>query len=523
MHLTKLIEKTMKKYLYIFIISLSLIGATSCTEKNDFIPEPTPTSVIVSGVVTTTAGKPLANIPIYIDYNISYWLGPQHTLHKATTTTDNNGRYRLFFEPERMNGPESDASEAYYLYADLGKLSSDEFIMPSELNYNETNVYKYGIYKELGQGENYEINLHFPKKKEITIECRNFLADKSLNVINRIRFGVNAESLSSIFDLDASGNGRAIISCAVDEINNLTIQTTDNIPEEFESKEIRIDNNSDASIIFDNKDIIENCRFKLSLYDYFSFDGESYEKKEALSIPAPFDYLGFRIVKPDGNYEAFDSGRYQYYDSIVWSSSDFPETFRVYERKRDGSAMSEHLISQWGSYFFDKGIYKAHLKGYKKGRIIHSDSISFELKNRDFLCFDWAECKTAPKQESLQGIYCQLNSYYEYKMSTPVEIDGTKIVRIYVKFRDHWSEDILLNWQETRLNHFLWTHLGQRIDYDRSEIRNIFRHLPINDLPGAMYENDKTRAIIMHSIPDETNEYEEECFYIHVESKTPSI
>ncbi|MDE5813414.1 MAG: carboxypeptidase-like regulatory domain-containing protein, partial [Muribaculaceae bacterium] len=352
----------MKKILYTVLFILVSIIATGCTEKDDFIPEPTPTSVIVSGRVTTTAGKPLANIPVYIDFKRSFWLGPQNTLHKAKTKTDNNGRYRLFFEPEQLSGPESGASEGYHLYADLNDLSSKEYIKPNDLDEDRKDIYWYGIYRELAQSENLEINLHFPRKKEVTAECRGFIADRSLAIRNTIVYGVDYESLSRTVELDPDGNGTALIPCAADEANHLDVLSTLSIPE-FYSKEIVFDSNRENKIVFDNNEVLESCRFRLSLYDYFSFDGEPYENKEATSTPAPFDFLGFRILLPDGQYEAFGTQRYQYYDSIVWCSPDFPETFKVYEKNNFATGTQEHLVTQWGSYFFDPGIHKTMLKG----------------------------------------------------------------------------------------------------------------------------------------------------------------
>ena len=509
----------MKRITYALLIAFCSIVFIACSEKDDFIPEPTPTSVIISGTVTTSSGKPIANIPVYIDYKKSYWLGPQNTLHKAKAKTDSNGRYRLFFEPEKMSGPESDALEMYYLFADLNGLSSKEYVMPNDFDENSKDIYMYGIYKELAQGENLEINLFFPKKKEVVSECRNFLADNSLRVINKLVYGVNYESLSRIVNLDSDGCGDVLIPCAAEETNYMTLKTTLSIPEEIESKEVIFGNHSDNKVVFDNNTVLENCSFKLSLYDYFSFNGEPYANTDPTKKPAPFDFLGFRILRPDGQYEEVGTQRYQYYDSIVWSSPEFPETFKVYEKNLNSSVSSEHLVTQWGSYFFDSGSHKTILKGYKNGRVICSDSISFELKDRDFLCFDWSNCNTIPKIDGVHTIYCQLNSYFEYKLSTPIEKDGVKAVDIYVRFRDNWSEDIILNWEETRLNHMLWTHLGHWTEYDKSEVRKIFKLLSPDDIPGNLYENESTRAIVMHRLPDDDDMFENECFYIHVESK----
>lgn len=510
---------TIKKVLYAVLITLCSSVVIACSEKDDFIPEPTPTSVIISGKVTTSSGQPLANIPVYIDYDKSYWLGSQTTIHKAKATTDSDGRYRLFFEPEKKSDHESGAFENYFLYVDLKSLSSKEFIMPGDYQENTPTIYKYRIYKEFAQGENLELNLHFPKKKNVTAECRNFLADESIEIRNEIPYGVDYVYLGRNIDLDSGGNGMGNIPCAIGEVNKLSVISTYNIPEEIESREIVFEGKDDTAIVFDNDNVLKNRSFKLALYDYFSYDGTSYEHKGSTSVPAPFDCLGFRILLPDGQYEAFGTERYQYYDSILCSSPQFPETFKVYEKKWNGSTLSEHLVTQWSTHLFDSGFYKIVLSGYKNGRVICSDSVTVELKDRDFLCFEWSNLKTTDKQDGLQTIYCQFNSFFEYRMSNPVEKDGIISVDIYVKFRDRWSDDILLNWQETRLNQLLLTHLGKRVDYDKTDITSMFRLLSSRDLPGKLYENETTRAIIMHRLPDDDNMLEKECFYIHVETK----
>lgn len=134
-----------KGFSFSTVISMLLASflAISCSEKDDFIPEPTATSVIVTGTVTTTSGEPLADIPVSIDYYESYYLGAQNILHKAKGTTDSDGHYRLFFEPEatKENG---NPSQVYYLHAELKDLPSSEFIMPGDFDDKSNTTYAYG-------------------------------------------------------------------------------------------------------------------------------------------------------------------------------------------------------------------------------------------------------------------------------------------------------------------------------------------------------------------------------------------
>lgn len=506
-----------KGFSFSTIISMLLASflAISCSEKDDFIPEPTATSVIVTGTVTTTSGKPLADIPVSIDYYESYYLGAQNILHKAKGTTDSDGHYRLFFEPEatKVNG---NPSQVYYLHADLKDLPSSEFIMPGDFDDKPNTTYAYGIYETLRQGENVCIDLHFPKKKEIMTELKNFTADRSLEVRNSIQFGAEMKSVRHIVDLDDKGNGSVRMTCALGELNKFSVGILNSFSEACEPKEFTIGNDSDSPLVFDNEDVLKNCRFKLSLYTYTGFNGEEPDSKNALYTPAPFDFLGFRIVRPDGEYDAFGLERYQYYDSIVWDSPEFPESYKIYHKEENGSASEKHLISQWGSYFFDNGPHKTVLKGYRNGRVICADSVTFELKDRDFLCFDWDKCKALPKVEKSYEVFCQLDGFLKYIVTDPVETDGIKSLDISIRFRDSWDKATLLNWQQVRLENLLSKHLGHWIEYDGSSVGKLFHNLSPADKPGKFYENESTRAIVMHRLP---SDYEEEHFYVHVESK----
>lgn len=497
------------------ILSCVSIILTAC-EKDDFIEEPTATSVIISGTVTTSSGKPLANLPISVDYILSYNFINQTIIHKAKGTTDSNGRYRLFFEPEpdKSNSDEK-PSQSYFLCVDMSGLSSTEYIVPSEIWENWGNVYKYSIYGVLDQGENIDINLFFPKKKELKTELKNFVADKSLLVRNRLRYGADRESFDRNIQLDADGNGNAMIPFALDEVNEVSLHVANNFSDVCSPREITVTPQTDQPIVFDNEAVLDNCRFKLSLYSKFSFNGMDYPDDAAYRDAAPFDFLGFRIVRPDNKYE-FPTSRYEYYDSIVWSSPDFPDTFKIYDKKSTETGSSTHLTSQWGSYFFFPGIYKTELSGYRNGRVICSDAVTFELKDRDFLCFDWDKFDYLTDLGITQNIYCQLDGYNEYHVSATIDDAGDKAVDIYLRIKGNWGEDVLLNWQQTRLEYLMYKHLGHWVEYDESTVNKLFRRLPTDDKAGKLYENETTRAIIMHSA---ATEYDKECYYIHAEPK----
>lgn len=501
----------------IISIILTMLTLSSCSEKDDFIPEPTETSVIISGIVTTSSLHPLANLPIYIDYHEGYPMGSQTTLHKAKGITDSNGCFRLFFEPEPDRSyNENSPDQVYYLHVDLAALSSGEYIKPSEFDANLKDTYTLRIYRHLDKGENLEVNMIFPKKKDLDTEFRSFVSEKELTVTNSITYGAETVSIRRDVNLDSEGNGRVSMPYALNAPNVVSVTQRNSFRELMQHKEINVNEESASTVVFDNNETLENCKFRLSLYTHTAFNGDKYGNNDAFKTPAPFDFMGFRIVNNQGDYE-FPTNRYQYYDSIVWSSPDLPETLRIYDKKEiPDTGSAEQLTSQWGSYFFDSGIHKSVLTGYKNGKAIHSDEQTFELKDRSFLCFDWNRFDYLTSKGVAQNVYCRLDNFFSYGLNALKEDDGTKIVRIFVKFRGKLDYGTALNWQEARLSNLMNKHLGHWIEYDKSTLKSLFKHLP-DAQPVKLYENETTRAIIMLHPP--TEEEEREYYYIHAEPK----
>ncbi len=261
-------------------------------------------------------------------------------------------------------------------------------------------------------------------------------------------------------------------------------------------------------------EIPDIARFKIALYDYFSFKGEEYRDNPLFATPAPFDLIGFRIHLNNDSFSPFGHQPYQCYDSIVWSSLNHPETLRIFEETYN----SMHFTSQWCSYFFEEGPHTVYLRGYKNGEAIHSDSLTFELKDRDFLCFNWAECQIKPNSGVTQGIYCSLDNEFEYRLSFQMEVEGKKVLNIYIRYRDEENGEGVFNRMKTELENFLKSHLGEPVSYEENEIKEMFKLLPADEKFGNLYENKTTRAIILHQQPDEET-YRHERYYIHVESK----
>lgn len=259
--------------------------------------------------------------------------------------------------------------------------------------------------------------------------------------------------------------------------------------------------------------IPDNARFKLSLYSFKPSYIDENEDTTFFPYPAPFDFIGFRMTQNDNQFSPFGSQQYQYYDSIVWSSDQHPDTYRVFEQTNN----SMYLTTQWGSHFFDTGKHTVYLTGYRNGDTVHSDSVTFELKDRDFLGFAWSKCSTTPNPGVVKGIYNYLISGYRYSHSYPIEIDGKIILDIYLRFSQ--DDDKADSTRQVQLERLLESHLEAPVAYEEADIRQVFKMLPSGVELCRLYENKTTRAIIVHQQYDEENSFMKERFYIHVESK----
>lgn len=83
------------------------------------------------------------------------------------------------------------------------------------------------------------------------------------------------------------------------------------------------------------------------------------------------------------------------FDSIVWNIKGFNSpSFIVFNYVPSKT----YIAFTWSQNFFLPGDYISFLSGYKGGKVIDTDSISFKVYNkRDFLCFNWKEITESDK------------------------------------------------------------------------------------------------------------------------------
>ena len=184
--------KNLLKTLLLFLLITSLAGCQK--EEFDFDSEETDQSTVVEGVFITSEGLPIANVEVNVDYCESKWLAYSKTTHKATTKTDKNGKYRLFFsikdnEVKTEKDKELGINKDYSLVFNLKQLNPDDYIIPNDLTSIITSVYppigssKEGdeiettinYYPDFERGTTYTMNHYIPQKRYVEITLSGFI------------------------------------------------------------------------------------------------------------------------------------------------------------------------------------------------------------------------------------------------------------------------------------------------------------------------------------------------------------
>ena len=207
-----------------------LMVISSCDrEEDDIIPEPTPTSTIITGIVSTADGKPLADIPVSVDFENRSILGSL-IQHKAKGKTDQSGHYRLFFEIGDNN---LSGTSNYTFTVDLSSISTDDYLIPDE---RSLRLYMNPIERE---GETVKCNITVPRKKfvEVTVSNNGMQPQKgSYAVRNVFPYGSGWEDLTKHYwdegsemmlfesiDIMQSGQATVKLPCAVGVPNAVTV------------------------------------------------------------------------------------------------------------------------------------------------------------------------------------------------------------------------------------------------------------------------------------------------------------
>lgn len=246
------------------------------------------------------------------------------------------------------------------------------------------------------------------------------------------------------------------------------------------------------------EDLPEEAKFKLRMVQLNTFmDLDT-------PIPAPFDYLIFRILDHNDRYIfPAEPAFLKYYDLIEMTSPVSPDTFCVYKYTTDENGTKRDFTGQWGSNFFEKEDFPISLKGYKDGKLIYEYSTTQLMRERDFLGVDWKNGSVAianPKTHLIENI---LDTRYKFKLTDTQEINNTYYIKIRVNTSsDKITEAEYLKEQQNGLRWLLQKHLGQKASLTASD----FKTLPEGTDIVETYENTTTRVAIIHQYADDLHE-----------------
>ncbi|MCM1138770.1 MAG: DUF4377 domain-containing protein [Muribaculum sp.] len=257
-------------------------------------------------------------------------------------------------------------------------------------------------------------------------------------------------------------------------------------------------------------DVPDKYKFKFVEAGMTTLMGDNYP------FAAPFDNITYRITD---NYERYEPVGFpeftQYYDSIVWCADNLPNTVRIYEQDNTENSIKQHIEHQWSTHFFNKGEQKTALKGYRKGEVIYSTSLTTTLRERDFLCYDWTNGSVAIGNPGNTAIYCPLDSQYEYQAFHTQEQNGVRFAQIRVWNKKSLSEAEFLPVSRDALIELMTDNIGQA--QSPSGKVETFKCLPSESVEAInFWENKTTRILLLLSTPDE---YGFQDYYLHFESK----
>ena len=479
-----------------------MLSVLSCQEEeNDFIPEPTATSVIITGQITSTGGEVLSDVPVSIDYMEQIGIHYLKTIHKAKAKTDKDGKFRLFFEPET---PEKVDSYYYNLCADLKDLPEAKYVVPSDFEMNNSNVALASYYK-FDKGEKLTFDARIPLKKIMQVRLIGYANDNELIMYNRFPYGGSAATVTAPISFTSDGEASATIVCALNETNKLTLCYSNG--RELDRQEVYVAAESN-DIVFDNTAVPDEYRFKLTKSGYRPFMNDNF------TIPAPMEGLTFRITDAYDRYAIEFPKFVEYYDSIVWCAEGLPETVRIYESRNYDTGAEKRFTSQWSSHFFQGGVIESSLLGYRNGTAVHKSSLTLQLVQRNFLCYDWTKGSVVISNPSCMTAYCLLDTRYEYQLVDTQEKDGIRYARIEAANSKHISDMIFLVTSQASLRKLMEENIGQAQKVTGKAEQ--FHCLPEGDEALQYWENTSTRILLMHHAATDSST---EVYYLHAEMK----
>lgn len=234
-------------------------------------------------------------------------------------------------------------------------------------------------------------------------------------------------------------------------------------------------------------------------------------------LPAPLDLLTFRITDINDYYVPIGFPEFtQHYDSIVWSADGFPHTFKIYENSATAGGAETKFMAQWSSYFFKSGTIKNHLKGYRHGKVQYETSLNVVLFERDFLGLEWGLVVFQNSEDP--KTYCLLNTDYEYRVYDITLKNNASFSKIIPVNHKQLSNSDFVPLTAKAIKSLMEENVG--IGRNANGKEELFKCLPEKGVEAELYwENETTRMLMLHRLPDDSNEYIKEKYYLHVEPK----
>ena len=134
------------------------------------------------------------------------------------------------------------------------------------------------------------------------------------------------------------------------------------------------------------------------------------------------------------------------------------------------------------------------------------------MRQRDFIGIDWKNGDIVLSNPTTNCIFNILDKRYEFLLTDTQIVNDTPYVKIFVTNSASLSDTEWLKRQESGLKWLLNKYLGNTV----SSSASAFKTLPEGDEIIETYENNTTRAALLHKPEDELNE---ERFYVIAEAK----
>lgn len=480
----------------------------SCTEEDDFIPEPTPTSTFIKGTAKTSNGEPLANVIVKLDYTETVWLGPQYTRHKAEGRTDKNGNYQIFFELKDDELKQNDLSEnvfrQFLLTFDVNNLPKDAYIMPTDVNSNNESQQLFFSYGNtfFNKGKSYEHHLYIPQKRwmEVTVVNNQPLGSKDKFAIrNWISYGGNHQPNNSYFEGKLTFIDYPIeltkekvqtfrIPCAVNDSNRIALGCMEGGSGSYATispiQKIYVTKSTPESLLLENNLLSQQFKFKL-------------EASSNRRTVAPFETIVFQITDLDGKYQnGMVPSFCSYYDSIVWSANGYLDQMIVY---RDLDIPHFIYTPEWRCSFFQNESLYTRLQGYKNGQIIYSDSVQTVISSRDFLRYNWND----PYMKFDNGQYvfsCPLYKRAAFHYYISAEENKPPYSKVALVHNDDEKEETAFTERAQKtLSGLMDYHLGEQKPFDPATVGSLFHDLTTGAKPIAYWQTASTQVLLIES------------------------